>query len=226
MTDIDPFGALGYGNGFAECVQSVDVSGYDRWITASGHKKGDGTPSPTSIQESFDKVYRFYWMLESVTFSGLEMTLYTFDGCDEFGGIGPPVELSVDFNDPISLGLPHEVVCSRVIINETRSEEADGCPGADTWDSNIGIIVEAGRGFVYKLYDGPTDEEDNFMGWAAGGFEIASGGISYNGNTSAVLVYFRSGLFPSVHSNGEHTCDILIQLLGRNRRHSLLGRAT
>ena len=71
-----------HGNGLNFCPSRMSVDGYDRWITASGHKKGDGVPTAASISMSLMQCARLFWHLYSV--SGYTVT------SDGSGFVDPP----------------------------------------------------------------------------------------------------------------------------------------
>jgi len=67
MPTTQEFFAGTSGNGLNFCPQRMDVDDFDRWITASGHKKGDGVPTAASISSSLIKCARMFWHLYSVS---------------------------------------------------------------------------------------------------------------------------------------------------------------
>jgi hypothetical protein len=68
MSTTTPFRTKGRGNGLNYCVNHLDVTDFDHWVTLSGHKKGDGIPSQESINDSLVKAFELYYMLDKVRF--------------------------------------------------------------------------------------------------------------------------------------------------------------
>jgi len=63
MPVADKFAALGAGNGFPECLQRVDVSIYDHWMTLGGNR--DGVPFDES-KTGLTECMHFYWNIHAM----------------------------------------------------------------------------------------------------------------------------------------------------------------
>jgi hypothetical protein len=161
------FSALGAGNGFTQCVPRVDVSDFDRWITLSGHKKGDGEASKASKKESFEKAMFLFWMLRRVDLFGKLVTEgeQPTDPKDEWE-LDQLRLLLGQFDDPPE---PEEIEpFQRVCIGfSTGFLETE--PAIDP-EEIIPAQVQALLVFqISRMYDGATDDEDNFVGYGFGG---------------------------------------------------------
>ena len=63
MPEADKFTALGAGNGFPECLQRVDVSKYDHWVTLGGNRDWQlFDESKTGLTECMN----FYWNIHAM----------------------------------------------------------------------------------------------------------------------------------------------------------------
>jgi len=60
MQEAEKFNALGVGNGFPYCLESVDVSTHDYWITLGGTQKGS-SPEQDEIDLSLVNAMKLFW---------------------------------------------------------------------------------------------------------------------------------------------------------------------
>lgn len=79
----DPFNALGRGNGFPFCISELAVDDYHDYVTLSGHRKGDGTPTPESINDSFVAAMQLYWNSNQLSGSSLANSLEYYASVDD-----------------------------------------------------------------------------------------------------------------------------------------------
>lgn len=68
MPVATPFNALGAGNGFPFCLETIDVldrgdgNEYDYWVTLGGFKKTDtGSPTQSQIDTSLENAMKLFW---------------------------------------------------------------------------------------------------------------------------------------------------------------------
>jgi len=70
MPTATSFAALGRGNGFPFCPTSVDVSGFDHWVTLAGYSKTNAAAgssvTETQIKTSLTRCVNLYWNTELV----------------------------------------------------------------------------------------------------------------------------------------------------------------
>jgi hypothetical protein len=74
MPNATPFTALGAGNGFPFCTESLDVSNrgdgnpYGKWVTLGGTQKGN-SPTQTEIDLSLENAMKIFWNYNGHTVS-------------------------------------------------------------------------------------------------------------------------------------------------------------
>jgi len=151
MPTATKFEAEDVGNGFPFCLPKVDVSDrgdgdpYDYWITLGGFKKGDaGSPTAQQISDSLANAMKLFW-----NYNG-----HTVDFAIE-GGSTTTITADIEQGDFTSGSMtapfePKDRVC-----------EEDG------WNFRKGTAFENIEMDLYpiRLYDGSTDDEDNFIGY-------------------------------------------------------------
>lgn len=74
MPTATPFKALGAGNGFPFCLETIDVlnrgdgNAYDHWVTLGGFKKTDtGLPTQSQIDTSLQNAMKLFWNAHQIT---------------------------------------------------------------------------------------------------------------------------------------------------------------
>jgi len=74
MPTATPFKAIGKGNGFPFCLETVDVldrgdgNPYDHWVTLGGFKKTDtGSPTQSQIDTSLQNAMKLFWNAHQIT---------------------------------------------------------------------------------------------------------------------------------------------------------------
>ena len=146
MPTFDPFKALCPNeHGLPFCVPKVDVSGFDRWVTLSGHKKGDGAASQASIDSSASLARKLFWRLSSMSVT----TSADYNG--DFGGDPQSESITSVTRDQ----LPFDLICESS-WGKFKSKDSSGF---------VLIIVSALiRANIAMMYDGGTIPE-NFVGF-------------------------------------------------------------
>ncbi len=159
MPFADKFTALGRGNGFPTCLQKVDVSEYDYWVTLGGTQKGSSA-SESEKQLSLANAMQIFWNLYGV--NGTASTEYTFESN---GGV--PVSLVVNdanvFSSSVSSDFPAPVdrVCAGLVPNKSarfQNSEEEVLVGGFS-----GIVADPE--LIVRMYNGDTSDEDNFVGY-------------------------------------------------------------
>ena len=206
MPTATAFTALGAGNGFPTCMDNdkVDVSGtsYPRWITLSGWSNSN-TPSSdsekkASIAESREHAMKLFWLINGVDVriisgytSGIGAT-YTDLSIDLEGG---DYENAIAGEIPYSSGDPvvdmDKEPRSRVCYDFWWMRQEDGVSGGFTGEY---LTLQAR---IYKMYDGSTDDESNFIGFGASVVSMLSAGMLFDlevtfrgsGTTSRVVTF-------------------------------------
>lgn len=158
------FEAEGVDNGFPVCLDKVDVSDrgdgqpYDYWITLGGFKKGDaGPPTDQQIYESRRNAMMLFWNLDgwSGRVSSLEEEITSLsienddwsDPNNTFSALNVGDESVLD--PPFK---PNERVCYKT-YGMTKEVDPE-------------IILSFNLDCrILRMYDGPTDDEDNFVGY-------------------------------------------------------------
>ena len=160
MPTATPFNALGSGNGFPFCLSKVDVSVYDHWTTLSGVNKTSPITSDALIEESFRLAMMLYWNFTSIDCSADAYNLT--DSVSISGDIflkDPPgynLKAAYDLLDPLT---PVGRVCPTG-SNGTLYEDNSGGSFFRAVRARVGITITA-------LYDGPTDDPENFVGYGS-----------------------------------------------------------
>lgn len=190
MATGQSFTALGAGNGFPTCMDSnkVDISSstnFPKWTTLSGWSDSN-TPSSASakeesIMESRKHAMKLFWLINGVdvriisgsTASG--GTTYTDLSIDLEGG---------DYEAASAFEIPYESGDSVVDMDaEPRSRacydywfirQEDGVTSSFTGEV---LTLEAK---IYKMYNGSTDDESNFIGFGASVINMLSAGMLFD----------------------------------------------
>jgi hypothetical protein len=175
MPEAEPFGG-GRGNGFPFCLSKVNVTDIppesiateSDWLTLGGTRKGS-TPTSQEISLSLVNAMNLFWNLSSATFTEIgeiPMGRYKLFG-----------DTSVDSD----LLPPLQQVCATsrigIISNGAYTRfcqyrEVD--PGISSIDYNCGSRI-------YRMYNGDTSNENNFVGYGcdlSDLFRSEDGGIS------------------------------------------------
>ena len=181
MPTATPFTALGRGNGFSYCPDKINVSDrgdgqpYDYWTTLDGfNKESTGVRSDSDLRNSLIAAMKFYWNLKGMNASASMVDDFMYDYLGVSGSVGN-VELD-DIDEPYTRVRPFYPLAVE----------------SDTFCFNsIGIDSPGTSLRIYRLYNGATNDESNFVGYAAdhGGRGIArsSGGISSRASANVEL---------------------------------------
>jgi hypothetical protein len=152
MPTATPFAALGRGGWFPSCLDKIDVSPYDYWITLGGFKESDGgSPTTTQINNSLVNAMKLVWNCYSFSWTATsdagEIASFDNDANNEFRE-------------------PFKNVCNGNFIGSGLRDEARNSNGG------IAAIVEfSSNDKIYKFYNGDETNENNFIGYGikAGG---------------------------------------------------------
>ena len=173
MPTAEPFKALGTGNGFTYCVHKFNVRDFDNWITLGGNKKGGPV---TEEGKGLDQAMQIMWNLNSAksTWDRFANDLEINGDQSKWGSIwwykkvGTGIVMDVFF-------APKDRVCYKYF---SANDE-------DEYESGKFVYLNVSS-WIYKLYNGPTDDEDNFVGY---GLRLALSDIQQEGSNGV----FRSG---------------------------------
>lgn len=165
MPTATKFMADGVGNGFPFCPPKVDVSGFGKWTNLGGYNKDDADsrdPTAEEISLSRKNAMNLFWGANG--FSGS----YTGD-YDETVIAEPTLDLftgDYDYSEWIIFGNPTDDDVNREPMERVcylfflAGKWHDGFPGSNEDSNEIRMKVE-----IYRMYDGVTTNEDNFVGY-------------------------------------------------------------
>jgi hypothetical protein len=180
MPTATPFISLGAGNGFTYCVHKFNVRDFNNWTTLSGWSKvsepADDAAKAASIAVSHELAMQIVWNLNSVksNWDGFANDLEINGDQSKWGSIwwykkvGTGIVMDVFF-------APKDRVCYKYF---SANDE-------DEYESGKFVYLNVSS-WIYKLYNGPTDDEDNFVGY---GLRLALSDIQQEGSNGV----FRSG---------------------------------
>jgi hypothetical protein len=167
MPTATPFTALGRGNGFPFCPDKINVSDrgdgqpYDYWTTLDGFNKGStGVRSDSDLRDSLIAAMKFYWNLKGMNASASRD--------DDFNNISSSVE-NVELDDSDE---PYTRVCPFypfAVKIDTSCFNSIGINNEFNFNEFRALKI-------YRLYNGATNDESNFVGYAAG----AAGSSSFS----------------------------------------------
>ena len=193
MPTATPFTALGAGNGFPFCPVKRNVSVYDYWVTLGGYKKTDtGGPTQAQVDLSLKNAMQLFWNLDGWT--GL---LY-------FGAVigGNPPDAPNASYEITSLSMKNgdwTVSGDRYYATKLDGTIEFDEPDFDPKDrvcyksfkaikyvaANAPSGISLG-GYPFRMYNGDTSDEDNFVGY--GWYELMGASLSYQ----YYFLYFSS----------------------------------
>jgi hypothetical protein len=162
MPEAEPFSTRGAYNGLPSCFEKVDVSEFDYWTTFSGYnEESSGSVTQAQIEQSLQAAGKLYWRLRKV-----HVDTFTVPG-----GLDTLPDLVVngqDWVDPTdSLPLDDSI--------EPRKRGCGGSLSTATIALLEGEINLTIAGNFTRMYDGPTDDEDNFVGYGMGEMSLDGG---------------------------------------------------
>jgi hypothetical protein len=140
------------GTGLPLDIEKVDVSGFDFWTTLGGFVKGS-TGKPTVAQQGLKQACNLYWNLNSIN-ADCEVTgSNTIDTA--FAKVS---SLTVGFN-----GNPEPKNRATGSFSEDRINDQQTIGSDPFWtaSSQLDFGVET----IARFYDGPTSDENNFVGY-------------------------------------------------------------
>ena len=146
------FAALGKGNGFPSCLDKLDVSPYDYWITLGGFKESDGgSPTTTQINNSLINAMKLVWNCYSFSWTATSNAgeIASFDN-----------DANNEFREPF------ENVCHGNFIGSGLDDQARNS------DDQLAARVEfSSIAKIHRFYNGDETNENNFIGYGikAGG---------------------------------------------------------
>jgi len=156
MPTATEFTALGAGNGFPSCQTKQRVDGYDYWTTLSGWSKVNEPASEAdkeqSIADSLRLAMKWYWNI-------YKMNLTTsISGPISLGDINSEDDGKAGYNYPQDAAIltPVSRLCSKEIIMSKESEVSE-------FGNYLYGVFKFGS--ITRMYDGPLDDEDNFVGY-------------------------------------------------------------
>jgi hypothetical protein len=159
MPVAEKFKALGAGNGFPFCPTKIKVSNYDKWTTFSGYNSdSQGDPTQAQIDESFALAVKLLWNLASCEASASATTVYC-------SGLSAG---SYSSSQSLATFANHARYQPRDRVNgtpsysnhESSAPNSNGLsPANTTMYFNVAVV---------RMYNGATDNEDNFIGYGAG----------------------------------------------------------
>ena len=208
-----PFNALGAGNGFTNCLSKIDVSNYDYWTTLGGNQKGG---SVTEQGKGLSEAMNLYWNYSKVI-GNAESTLNgtTVSVTEATAGIYNFTPNSSTSN-PVP---PKDRVCS-VSLSGREVVELSGGPSGNT---NY-IASFTNRGTFVRMYDGATNNDNNFVGYGLGGTPFIAFARVVNSATVLLKSYLNESILDS-HDTAYVTVSGLhyvCEAIGENRDASLL----
>ena len=163
MSEFEEFYSRGTGFGLPFATKCIDVSGYDYWTTFSGVNKNNPETSVEKITDSLILGNQFAWRFFSISFSQTAT----------YSGTGNPESISNTFlsvNDDTYSNLSREKPFQRVCGNYSGSKfiDAGGINVPNQCIMRAGIITN-----TVRLFNGPIDEEDNFVGFGIDSFSVS-----------------------------------------------------
>jgi len=162
MPIAEKFKALGAGNGFPFCLEKVDVSIYDNWITLGG--VSSGTATQQQINESLKNAIKLYWNLYSGTGS-FATSVGAASGNYSVSEQGVEIILK---NNEEALQPSKRVYRGtddnslyRLVSQINQSDEPLDSPIACYGFLRLGSDYK----FIVRMYNGSTEDESNFVGY-------------------------------------------------------------
>lgn len=204
MPTAEKFTVLGNFDGFHRCYSSdfyydkIDVSEYSKWTTFSGVSNDNPEATEELIEESHRLALRYFWNTYSfnVTGTGSPATDPDGFGLRSFTGVGDEKKIlyKVRGEEEFNTGLEWEIIeeskpMDRICTDAVRyiddpyeytQEMVEG--GGETYNyvQNQYKDIDADgettncSPLVCRMYNGSTDDEENFVGWGAPRFDISS----------------------------------------------------
>jgi hypothetical protein len=169
MPTAIPFTALGRGNGFSSCPTSVDVSGFDHWVTLGGYAKTSSDDVTTEqINDSRINAMELFWNTELVK---------TSVSAEASNPSSSATINTQNFEHKImktaSVALePRERVCYDNLTGLSINEDVGTFPGCQ---AIIHFKLE-----LVRMYNGAITDINNFVGF---GFNTLIDGLCVAGHS-------------------------------------------
>jgi len=185
MPTATSFAALGRGNGFPSCASKIDVSQYAHWVTLGGVSSGGASES--QINQSLVNAMKLWWNLYSSKGSFSASSTSSADGTNSVSESNREVILKRFISSP---SIPNPIIeadplvpLRRACFGTVRSglgpfalfssfKESDDEYSSGSAD---GFIQCGSSSFIVRMYNGSTDNEDNFVGYGVSGVASAQG---------------------------------------------------
>tara|TARA_R110000787_G_scaffold72699_2_gene162112 strand:+ start:266 stop:1159 length:894 start_codon:yes stop_codon:yes gene_type:complete len=171
MPTATSFTALGRGNGFPFCPAKVNVSTYTNWITLGG--VSSGSASEAQINESLKNAMKLWWNLYSLTGSFSCALTNSQEGGISISETDHELILKrtgeSDALTPIQRacrGTEIPAFASNLFSSFKDEEETDDGSGGRSQKVE-GNLTIGSASFIVRMYNGSTDDEDNFVGYGA-----------------------------------------------------------
>ena len=174
MSTAEGFTALGGGNGLHKCVYRLDVSNFDHWTTFSGVSNSSPNASEAKINESIALASKYFWNTESFNFTGIGFNF--IDGSS--AAFDEEIILNmfkIDYDQYTYEDLGPYEPRLRCLADVSFPQNDPAQPGDNRYEyvvqqalffSGSGSVVFPSP-MVARMYNGPTDNEDNFIGYGA-----------------------------------------------------------
>tara|TARA_R110001592_G_scaffold201108_1_gene450163 strand:- start:341 stop:1237 length:897 start_codon:yes stop_codon:yes gene_type:complete len=171
MPTADSFTALGRGNGFPFCPSKVDVSLFSNWITLGG--VSSGSASKAQINESLKNAMKLWWNLHFTKGSFSCAVTNSEEGSISVQATGHELILKrIGESDALT---PIQRACrgtetSAFVSNlsSTFKDEKETDDGGGGRSQKVeGNLTIGSDSFIVRMYNGSTDDENNFVGYGA-----------------------------------------------------------
>jgi len=210
MPTATSFTALGRGNGFPFCPAKVNVSTYANWITLGG--VSSGSASESQINESLVNAMKLWWNLYSMTGSFSCALTNSQEGSISISKTDH--ELILKRNGESDALTPIQRSCrgtepfayvsnlSSIFTDEEVTYSGDGS-GSRTQQVEGNLIIGSAS-FIVRMYNGSTDDEDNFVGYGARSLTkvLCDPFISSPANCDAAVEITVGSFLPGTNSSG------------------------
>ena len=169
MPTATPFNALGAGNGFQKCVRKIDVSNFDHWTTISGVNDSSPEASDEKIQESLVLAVKYFWNLESISFSGEGIDWSDRSSAVAFNEEVTIKEYLMDYQEvsyeDLGASQPRSRVCTDIVWEDEDLGYFEKAIQGLTGYFDLNPLTASISPTVVRMYNGSTLDEDNFVGY-------------------------------------------------------------
>jgi hypothetical protein len=200
MPTATSFTALGAGNGFPFCVPKNDVSGYDNWITLGGTAKGSA-PTDSEIALSLTNAMELWWNYYSATGSFSASFSVSSNNQNASGSVTHTNKEVIIKRDGEADALePVNRSCkgthpSYTLRRDSLSTQFSDEDSISNYFAGGSIVAGNTFQFIRKMYNGPTSDESNFVGYGASRLCISSADAFTEALTSYAVVEISVGSF-------------------------------